>query len=78
MRMQNEDGMNCKDAEFFKSFRTKSYGGHKKCPTSLSWNSSGSLLVTAEALIKVWLLTEEGGLEKGAEMKGHDGNVDCA
>jgi len=47
MRLQNEDGINLHDIEYFKNYREKHYKGHSKCPTSLAWNSSGSLLVTA-------------------------------
>lgn len=74
MRLQNEDGMNIRDYDYFKGFKDKSYPSHKKCPTALAWNTVGSLLVTADSNAKVWLLNEEGTLEKNGEFKGHDSN----
>jgi hypothetical protein len=46
MRLQNEEGMNIRDYDYFKGFKDKSYPTHKKCPTALAWNTAGSLLVT--------------------------------
>jgi hypothetical protein len=62
MRLQNEDGLNVKDYEYFKSFKDKSYLNHKKCPTALAWNTAGSLLATAELVVKIWAFSEETGL----------------
>lgn len=46
MRLQNEEGVNIKDLEYFKTFKDKTYPSHKKCPTGLGWNKSGSMLAT--------------------------------
>jgi hypothetical protein len=62
MRLTNEDGMNIRDYEYFKTFKDKSYLSHKKCPTALAWNTTGSLLATSESNVKLWLLGEESGL----------------
>jgi hypothetical protein len=62
MRLQNEDGLNLRDYDYFKVFKDKSYLSHKKCPTALAWNSAGSILATAELIVKIWLLSEEVGL----------------
>jgi hypothetical protein len=74
MRVQNEEGMNLKDYEYFKTFKDKSYLTHKKCPTALAWNTQGSILATADSNVKIWLLGEESGLEKVGEFKGHETN----
>lgn len=47
MRLTNEDGMNIRDYDYFKGFKDKSYLSHKKCPTALAWNTTGSLLATS-------------------------------
>lgn len=79
MRLQNEEGFNQQDAELFKTYREKNYQGHKKCPTAMAWNMHGNLLATAETTVKVWLFSEEHGLDKAAEInKAHDTNVDWA
>ena len=59
---QNEDGLNLKDFDYFKAFKDKSYASHKKCPTALGWNKSGSILATTELMIKIWSFSEESGL----------------
>jgi hypothetical protein len=46
MRLQNEEGLNTTDVDYFKTFKEKHYAGHKKCPTVLSWNKDGTLLAT--------------------------------
>lgn len=43
----------------------------------MAWNTQGNLLVTAEVNIKVWLFSEEHGLDKGSELaRVHDTNID--
>ncbi len=66
MRLQNEDGLNIKDYDYFKTFKEKTYPSHKKCPTALGWNTNGSILATAELIIKIWSFGEESGLEKAS------------
>lgn len=44
----------------------------------MAWNKSGSILVTAETLIKVWSFGEKEGLEKSHELKGHENNIESA
>ncbi len=46
MRLQNEEAFNIQDMEMFKTYKEKHYGNHKKCPTALAWNTTGSLLTT--------------------------------
>lgn len=45
----------------------------------MAWNTHGNLLVTAETTVKLWLFSEQHGLDKAAELnKAHDTNVDWA
>ena len=78
MRLQNAEGINVPDADYFKNFKEKHHSGHKKCPSALAWSCNGNLLVTAENNIKSWHFNEEYGLEKGGEIRGHDSNIDWA
>jgi WD40 repeat protein len=74
----NEAGFNLADVEMFKNYKEKHFQGHKKCPSAMAWNPSGSLLVTAENSIKTWHFLEDYGLEKAVEVKGHDTSIDWA
>ena len=62
----NEEGLIIPDAKYFETFKEKHYPGHKKCPTSMAWNTTGNFLVTAENTVKTWHFSEEHGLDKGS------------
>ena len=62
MKLTNKEGINIKDANYFQSFRSKSYSGHKKIPTSIVWNRQGTLLASAENTIKICSYHDQYGL----------------
>ncbi len=62
MKLINKEGLNIKDVNYFQSFKTKSYSGHKKIPTSVVWNRQGTMLASAENLIRIWGYSDQHGL----------------
>ena len=74
MRLINSEGLNTKDFEMLSNYKDKHFGGHKKIPTAFNWNTTGTMLVTAQTLLKTWFLNES-GLEKGHELKAYDTNT---
>ena len=76
MKIANKKGMNTKDYEYFQTFKEKSFGGHKKIPTTVDWNKSGTMLASAENGIRIWSYDDVNGLEKINDIKGHDSLID--
>lgn len=54
MKLTNKEGYNIKDTTYFQSFKSKQYSGHKKIPTAVAWNKQGTMLASAENVIKIW------------------------